>query len=145
MAIDFSKFVGIPYKNKGRSFNGVDCYGLICLVYKEILGIVLPSFEELAYEKRWFLKGKNIIMDNVYEGWYEISPPYRIFDGILFYLRSKNIVNHIGLYIGRNRILHVFSSSSSIIENLDRYKDDIYLAMRYSKTEEKLREKICHT
>jgi len=144
MAIDFGRFVGIPFKNRGRDFSGVDCYGLVCLVYKEILGIDLPSFEELAYEKRWFLRGKNIIVDNVYEGWYEILPPYKIFDGILFYLRSKNIVNHIGLYIGRNRILHISFDSSSIIETLDKYEDDIYLAMRYSKTEEKLRERVCH-
>jgi len=140
MAIDFSRFIGIPFKNRGRSFDGVDCYGLVCLVYKEILGIDLPSFEELAYDKRWFLRGENIILDNTYEGWYKVTPPYRIFDGILLYLNCREVVNHIGLYVGRNRILHIFFDSTSIIESLDKYRSDIYLAMRYSKTEEKL----CH-
>jgi hypothetical protein len=39
-----SNFIGIPYEVGGRSIEGLDCYGLVCLVYHTILGITLPDW-----------------------------------------------------------------------------------------------------
>ena len=43
-----SEFVGLPYLLFGRTRAGVDCYGLIVLVYHDVLGIEIAPFAEVA-------------------------------------------------------------------------------------------------
>lgn len=39
-------FVGLPYRDHGRDFDGCDCWGLVRLVYRDQAGIELPSYDE---------------------------------------------------------------------------------------------------
>ena len=76
--INFSKYINLPYKNLGRSFDGVDCYGLIWLIYKGELGIELPDFTELCYSQRWYKEKKDsIITENIDRRWVSVvlAPP----------------------------------------------------------------------
>jgi len=140
--INYSKYIGIPYKNLGRDFSGVDCYGLLYLFYKNELGLEFPSFEELAYPKKWYKKGYNIINDNVPETVFKVEPPFQIFDGLVFFLNSK-LANHTALYIGRNKILHVYEGISSMIEDLDiGWRRRLYCGYRHKDIESKLKELV---
>lgn len=42
-------YVGLPYRERGRTPRGVDCWGLLCVVEAEQFGVVLPGFEGLGY------------------------------------------------------------------------------------------------
>ena len=47
--MNFEKYINLPYKHKGRDFSGIDCWGLVYLVYKEEKNILIPNFTELQY------------------------------------------------------------------------------------------------
>ena len=78
---DFNKYIGIPYKNQGRGWDGVDCWGLYYLIFKTELNIELPDFSNLAYCSEWYKKGQNIFEDQLNKRdmsmWDVIEPPYQ--------------------------------------------------------------------
>jgi lipoprotein Spr len=41
MSLD--RFVGLPFLDRGRDGNGCDCWGLVRLIYRDLLSIELPS------------------------------------------------------------------------------------------------------
>lgn len=129
---NFGKYIGIPYKNLGRDFSGCDCYGLVYLVYKTELGIVLPDYTELQYSKDWY-KEENHILENIDSKWSKVEEtPYKIFDALIFYgIGFTTVANHIGIYIGDDKFLHVFSSSTSMISRLEKFSNKLYGVMRY--------------
>lgn len=112
--MNLSAYVGLPFVERGRDREGVDCWGLLRLVYAECFGIVLPSFSE-AYatvEDGEALAG--LIGGNL-SPWREIQPPtVRLGDGVLMMLGG--LPRHIGIYAGRGLVLHIERSSGSILE-----------------------------
>jgi cell wall-associated NlpC family hydrolase len=132
--MDFSRYINIPYKLKGRDFSGCDCYGLIYLIFKTEKGITLPDFYNIDYKEDWHKEGKNFILDAAgtldKEVWSVVEEPYKLFDCLIFFLASKKIANHCGMYIGSNKFIHVYDSVSCI-HYLDRSPARVYGAMRY--------------
>ena len=45
-----NEYVGIPWLWRGRDRTGIDCYGLVRLVYREQLSVELPEEQYLAVE-----------------------------------------------------------------------------------------------
>jgi probable lipoprotein NlpC len=131
--MNFSKYIGIPYKYQGSDFSGCDCWGLYRLILKEERGIYLPSFSDV-YKENWYKEEKNYIVDNTSQiGFYKINPPYKLYDGLIFYHGSLSIANHIGLYITNNKFIHVFKNERSMVGRFDeRWKSNLYKAVRYN-------------
>lgn len=131
---NFDKYINLKFKYKGRDFAGVDCYGLVCLILKNERQIDLPDYE---YSRKWYLEGKNHIVEikNDLCTWSKADiEKIEPFDVILFYASPKKmVVNHMGLYIGDERFIHVSETHNSILEKLsDRWVNRIYAIMRYS-------------
>lgn len=56
----YTKYLQIPYKHLGSSFDGADCWGLIRLYYATEFGISLP---ELNYPAHWHIAEPTKILD----------------------------------------------------------------------------------
>lgn len=131
----FSKYINLRFKYKGRDLSGVDCFGLVYLILKNEKQIELSEYD---YSIKWYLEGKNYIVDikNDLQTWSSIDiEQIRPFDVILFYASPKRIiVNHMGLYIGEEKFIHISEDHNSRVERInDHWISRIYSIMRYSK------------
>lgn len=108
-------FTGIPFLINGRTRAGVDCYGLIVLVYRERLGIELPGFTDVACDDSpASLRRVARAYAERRETWQRIEEP-RPLDVIL--LRTGKFIWHAGLVIDRRRMLHTMHGIDSSIED----------------------------
>ena len=110
----FDRFVGIPYQDRGRSLVGLDCYGLVRLVYRELRGIDLPSHAE-----RYRTAADEVAIAALIAGeldpWDEIAPGDEIaFDAVL--IREGRFARHVGLVVTPGLMLHVEAGETSRIE-----------------------------
>ncbi|MGW1423667.1 NlpC/P60 family protein [Bradyrhizobium manausense] len=106
-------YVGLPHLRAGRSRNGVDCYGLLWLVYRDVLGIELASYagETLDAQEK-----KEIA--SLIEGGCATSPwqqvafgTERTFDMAVF--RRGSLHSHVGLVTAPGRVLHTIDGGET--------------------------------
>lgn len=97
------KYLGIPYAHRGRTMEGLDCWGFLKLVYAD-LGFKLFDVEDLEYEKNWGLHGRDYFKEYYQNNWEKINDP-KCLDGILF-VNSRGIANHAGIVLDQQRFIH---------------------------------------
>ncbi len=109
-------YIGIPFMRDGRTRNGLDCWGLTCLVYKEQYGIALPTFSGV-YTSGDKAKLCEIaeMMERESEKWTKVSIP-QTFDVVRLRI-SGPLAFHVGLVAGRD-FLHIMDGIQSIVEPL---------------------------
>lgn len=97
------KYLGTPYKHKGRDLKGLDCWGLGVCVFKD-MGIDLLDFD-VDYDEDWGFKGENHFIENYWKQWDLVTDP-KPFDCVLFKSHPDAMPNHGGLYLGEDKFLH---------------------------------------
>lgn len=113
-------FVGIPYLDKGRSLAGVDCWGLVHLVFTRHLGIAdFPS-----YADRYVSDDERAEIAAIVAGeaelpiWSRVGDAPQPFD-ILFFRRGR-WDSHAALIVDGQRMLHTSAAAGqSVIERFD--------------------------
>jgi cell wall-associated NlpC family hydrolase len=101
----FSCYVGLPFKDKGRDRHGLDCWGLLCLVYIEQTGIILPSYRDDYVTAQDYKALESLMQDSVGD-WREISErEARPLDGVL--MKRGGVECHVGVIVKRGYVLHV--------------------------------------
>jgi cell wall-associated NlpC family hydrolase len=113
----YSKYVGVPYLDKGRTPDGWDCYGLYVFLLNEIFGLKVNPYNEIyttadadleviaaiATQKRHW---QRIELQDAQEG-----------DGIVFNLAGHPL--HCGYIIERGVMLHALKGRNTCIERYD--------------------------
>lgn len=132
MATEFDKYIGIPYKNQGRDINGIDCLGLVNLIFKNERNIVLPDFLEIKYtDSNWRKSGENHILENISDNWKKINlREAKKYDIHIFY-DKYGVASHLGMNIGNRKFIHVNLGGNAVIGSLDIWKKKIYATMRF--------------
>lgn len=107
--------IGTPYAWGGDApEDGFDCSGLVSFVYREIASLELPR---RASEQR--AEGKKVSRP-------ELEPGDLVFFATT---RRRNVVSHVGIYIGDNQFVHAPSRGSKVrVDSLE----STYWSQRYS-------------
>jgi hypothetical protein len=115
--MNFEKYIGIPYLEKGRDTAGLDCWGLVRLIYKEVYNIDLPSFQD-----SYVLEDDERIAElfaQYKEGWQPVETPVC---GDLVLFRILGVTQHVGVMINNTQFVHVRQNSNSAVESVANAK-----------------------
>lgn len=98
-------YVGTPFDAHGRVRMGCDCYGLICVVYREELNITLPDYlgyssvDEHAEIAALIADGKSSPV------WFPATGNAVAFDIAVF--RRGRLDTHVGIVVRHGLMLHM--------------------------------------
>lgn len=109
-------YIGLPFREDGRDREGLDCWGLVRLVYSERLGVDLPAYSgEFTDSSRATLRKVAALMEERSRLWREVPEP-REYDVVL--LRAGQLYCHVGLFVPRHDLLHIEAGIDSAREPL---------------------------
>lgn len=107
-----AQYLTIPFLEKGRTRAGVDCYGLVRLIYAEQRHIALPSYSEgyeTVQDKREILA---LLAGAVATVWKEIPvTEAREYDSLIF--RVLGQPTHFGVALDPPWFLHAIKDCSA--------------------------------
>ena len=109
-----NKYIGIPFLDKGRDINGIDCWGLVRLVYKQEYNIDLPNFST-DYEADDAERMKDLLAQYK-EGWEKIDSPT---EGCIVLFNILGVESHMGIAVSSTHFLHARDRYDSAIESFD--------------------------
>ena len=123
---DLERFMLIPYRDGGRDWNGVDCYGLVYLWFKEVLGIELFDYKydgETAHT--------SMILKNMHKDWLEIEKDERSANDGVVICNGSDEPNHIGLVQPGGDILHALDGVGVCTGKWHIWRGRVYAVARY--------------
>jgi cell wall-associated NlpC family hydrolase len=107
-----NKFVGVPYRNGGTTSTGLDCSGLVVVVYEKF-GIAMPR---TSHEQAKF--GAQVDRSGLEPG-----------DLVFFRTSGSTKISHVGIYSGDGEFIHASTRSKRV--KYDRL-DNRYFKKRYA-------------
>jgi cell wall-associated NlpC family hydrolase len=112
--------VGTPYKTNGRTReDGLDCFGLALDFYRRFVGRELDQVQIAELPDDWFnqqqyndYKRKLLIK---HCSWLREPEPFCL---VLMAPRGEAEVNHLGVYLGEDRVLNTTKKTGALLTKL---------------------------
>ena len=108
------KYFDLPFKERGRDFDGVDCWGLVRLVYQNEFMIELKDLSE------GYVTTKDDCLADIVkreaEGWKPIKSGFEK-AGDVVVLRLRNEPIHVGIVLDGKRFLHIQRGINAAVES----------------------------
>jgi cell wall-associated NlpC family hydrolase len=107
----FKDWQGVRHRSGGLSRSGVDCSGFVYLTYHHRFGINLPRTTRLQSRAGRYISRR------------DLQP------GDLVFFKTGIFARHVGIYIEKDRFLHVSTKRGVMVSSLE----DAYWRKRYWK------------
>lgn len=105
------QYIGLPFVLGGRTKEGLDCWGLVKVVYQEVKGIELPDFAGTVGAAALAAKMQGPDL----QAWQEIAEPT---DGCMVAMSQKrHIIHHVGLWaaVDGGKVVHASGNGISVV------------------------------
>ena len=110
--------VCVPFLDKGRSYDGWDCWGLVVCYYRDVLGVVLPSYDD--YDTVRNHKALVRLFTTNAPEWRKVLAAI---DGRVALIFRGALPLHAGLVIANGRrILHCEEDVGTVSEPIGRFR-----------------------
>lgn len=108
-------YVGLPWRERGVSRDGLACWGIVHLVYREVLGLEVPDYSVGVLSVAERERIAEIFADATATGpWVNIRiQDAAAFDVLVF--RRAGMDMHVGLHAAPGRMLHITAGERSSI------------------------------
>lgn len=107
----WTKYIGIPFAELGRTRSGADCWGLARMVYAEELGLHLPAWSSHSALRDVDRVEMEVKEAHTYFDKVEEPQPFA-----MAYFFSALSVAHVGILIDDERMLHTLKGKDACIE-----------------------------
>ena len=122
---DLGDYIGIPFVWGGRERStGLDCWGLLRLVQREVFGRDLPTHAHAERNMKTFSvceESQDALIGDIAPTEVPIASAR---EGDVVLMRDVAapgaLVRHVATFAGRGRVLHTVEGSESRIERLDK-------------------------
>lgn len=121
LLVPLDKYIGIPFKDNGRDFYGCDCYGLVWLFYRDILGIELPKLSD-EYDDPSDVHTIQELITRYHQSWEPSTGQWGdllVFRGLTM---SRNSI-HLAVLLEPGKMLHTVDGTDSC---LDSYESSLW-------------------
>lgn len=115
-------FIGLPYRDKGRDRDGVDCWGIVRLILAEVAGQALPDYSGAYTRAGDHASVADAVEAGLNDGWERVDRP-KARD--LLILRIAGRPWHCAMMVNETMFIHApppgrgGRESFSCIERLD--------------------------
>lgn len=106
-----NEYVRIPFLDNGRTKEGVDCWGLVRLIYQERLGIELPVLN--LYDNTRDKEKISHLIEEKSKEWIPVEKgDEKPYDVLVFKLAGQPM--HVGLVVKKGLMLHCERGSGTV-------------------------------
>ena len=111
-------YIRVPFVDRGRSWQGADCWGLVVLFYRREFGIDLEDVS--YYSNSNALDEVSCAVGKEKQNWYQVwSKSY----GDVILMRVRGWPTHVGIYVGKQRVLHAQQQVGVTVERISHLQN----------------------
>ena len=115
--MDWSKYIGIPFKHAGRDYNGVDCYGLVYLVLRDTFALHPPLYTaQYPAEKDRMRQSQRMHDALSTDMWVRVTETQ---PGDMVVFDIHGWPGHVGVLVDKKSFVHSMKNTESCAESLD--------------------------
>ena len=110
-----TQYLKLPFVDRGRDRAGLDCYGLVRLIYQEQRGILLPSYTEHYATAEDQTEIVALARGEIATRWKTIPiTDVQLFDGVILRIAGQPI--HFGMVLDEHYFIHTMRGVWSVLE-----------------------------